>query len=529
MSGLSVAVTASRAQTPVVVPPQTLSLSASGTAAVDWSDHVAHLIGEGQLARARIQRDSWMSGRTHERLDQYHHGLPVFGGQVIRQVDGRSVRSVFGRIFTDVALDVVPAVDEETARLAAARGEGAEAITYGDAQLGILPRRDGGYALVYRIGVRTRSDRLIVYVNARTATVERRDSRLIAQAGVIGSGTGVFGDRKKVSTRRSAGGFETFDALRPTPISTLNFDGSIFRLGDFLVTGETFPSDVSRDRDNVWVDGAVVDAQVYQGWVHDYYFTRFNRVSLDDGALPIQGIVHPLLREGAEAFSQETRATFINNALYLGDGQMLYGDGDGEVFDYLAGALDVIAHELTHGVTDYSSQLEYQDESGALNEAFSDIMAASVEFAYEPFGNGPKQSDWLIAEDVTRFEPGFLRSLADPQAVGDPDHYSLRQFIGEATDNGGVHVNANIVNQVYYLAVNGGRNRVSGQVVDGVGLENIDRMEQIFYRAFVFFLAPTAQFRDARAATLQAAAELYGATSNERTQVARAWAAAGIN
>ena len=113
--------------------------------------------------------------------------------------------------------------------------------------------------------------------------------------------------------------------------------------------------------------------------------------------------------------------------------------------------------------------------------------------------------------------------------IGDPDHYSLRQFIGEGTDSGGVHINASIVNHVYYLAVNGGRNRVSGLVVNGVGLEHIDRMEQIFYRAFVFFLTPTAQFRDARAATLQAAAELYGTTSNEHAQVARAWAAVGIN
>jgi thermolysin len=171
----------------------------------------------------------------------------------------------------------------------------------------------------------------------------------------------------------------------------------------------------------------------------------------------------------------------------------------------------------------------YLDESGALNESFSDIMAASIEFAYQRPGTGPQRADWLIAEDVTRFEPGFLRTLADPQALGDPDHYSLRQFIGEPTDNGGVHVNANIVNHVYYLAVNGGRNRVSGIVVDGVGLERLDRMERIFYRAFAFFLAPTAQFRDARAATLQAAAELYGTTSTEHAQVARAWSAVGIN
>lgn len=508
---------------------RSIAPSAGGPALAEWSQRVETMLDEGHLHPARVQRDTMFAGRRHERLEQQHLGRPVFGGQIIRQTDGRSIRSVVGRIFEGVSAEASPTLDEEAARLAAARAEGADAVTHGEAVLGVLPRRDGSYVLAYRVGVRTRWDRLVSYVNARTGAIERRDSRILAQAGIIARGTGVFGDLKKVSTRASGGSFETFDVLRPTPISTLDFAGNVFRLGDFLVDGTTFPSDVGRDSDNVWTDGALVDAQVYQGWVHDYYFTRFNRTSLDDAGLPIQGVVHPILRETADAFDAETRAFFVNNALYLGEGLMLYGDGDGEVFDYLSGALDVVGHELSHGVTDYTSQLEYVDESGALNEAFSDIMGASIEFAYEPPGSGVQQADWLIAEDVTRFGQKFLRSLADPHTLGDPDHYSLRQFIGEPTDNGGVHVNSNIVNHVYYLAVNGGRNRVSGRVVDGVGLEHIDRMEQIFYRAFVFFLAPTAQFRDARAATLHAAAELYGSTSNEYAQVARAWSAVGIN
>jgi thermolysin len=505
------------------------SLAASGGALADWPVRVATMLDDGRLRATVVQRDTMFQGRRHERLEQMHAGLPVFGGQIIRQIDGRSVRSIFGRLYEGMDVQAVPALDEDAARVAAARAEGADAVTNGEAVLGVLPVGGGRYVLAYQIGVRTRRDRLISYVNARSGAIERRDSRILSQAGVIGQGTGVFGDLKKVSTRPSSGSFETFDALRPTPISALDFAGNVFRLGDFLVEGETFPSDIGRDADNVWTDGALVDAQVYQGWVHDYYFTRFGRVSIDDAGLEIRGIVHPLSRDAADAFDAETRAIFINNALYLGEGFMMYGDGDNIVFDYLAGALDVVAHELSHGVTDYTSQLEYRDESGALNEAFSDIMAASIEFAYEPPGEGRRQAEWLIAEDVTRFGQGFLRSLEDPNVLGDPDHYSLRQFIGEPTDNGGVHVNSNIVNHVYYLAVNGGRNRVSGMVVSGVGLDDLDRMEQIFYRAFAFFLAPTAQFRDARAATLQAAAELYGTTSNEHAQVARAWSAVGIN
>jgi Zn-dependent metalloprotease len=517
------------AQAPEGIAGRPWSLSASGSSIAEWSARVDTMIGEGRLRTSRVQRDTMFQGRRHERLEQLHRGLPVFGSQIIRQLDGRAIRSVVGRMFDEVTVDQAPTLDERAARLAAARAEGVEAITIGDAVLGVLPRRGGGYELTYRVSVRTPRNRLVSYVNARTGVIERRDSRMFSQAGTIGHGTGVFGDVKKVSSRPSSGSFEAYDALRPSELLGLDFAGNVFRLGEFLVEGETFPSDVARDSDNVWTDGALVDAQVYQGWVYDYYFTRFGRVSLDDAGLPIRSIVHPLARDAADAFDAETRALFINNALYLGEGYMMYGDGDNEVFDYLAGALDVVAHELSHGITDYTSELEYHDESGALNEAFSDIMAASIEFAYEPPGDGVRQAEWLIAEDVTRFEPGFLRSLENPNVLGDPDHYSLRQFIGEPTDNGGVHVNSNIVNHVYYLAVNGGRNRVSGIVVDGVGLDDIDRMEQIFYRAFAFFLAPTARFRDARTATLQAAAELYGTTSNEHAQVARAWSAVGIN
>ncbi len=137
----------------------------------------------------------------------------------------------------------------------------------------------------------------------------------------------------------------------------------------------------------------------------------------------------------------------------------------GQTVDFLSGALDIVAHELTHGVTDYTSSLIYQNESGALNEAFSDIMGTSVEFYFQQPGSGNLRADYLIGEDV--FRPGGIRSMADPQAYGDPDHYS-RRFTGTA-DNGGVHINSGIPNQAFYLAIEGGTNRTSGLSVQGVG------------------------------------------------------------
>jgi thermolysin len=184
---------------------------------------------------------------------------------------------------------------------------------------------------------------------------------------------------------------------------------------------------------------------------------------------------------------------------------------------------------MSHGVTQFSSNLTYQDEPGALNEAFSDMMGASIEFFFQPQGTGPGKSDWLIGEDVTLSAPGYIRNLNNPNAVGDPDHYSLRRFIGTDNDYGGVHFNMTIATHAFYLAVAGGKNRVSNQTVTGVGMNNIDRIEKIFYRGFVFLMTPNSNFSDAKAATLQAATDLYGANSNERAQVLAAWNAVGVN
>jgi bacillolysin len=510
--------------------PAQQSVGASAGTLGQWDARVDAMLREGTLDFDRVQTDTMMAGRTHERLGQRHENLPVFGGQLIRQMDGRSAVSVFGQFFENVSLPtVVPSIDGAAAAAIAeqAAGEGASAAA---PVLGILPKADG-YVLVYRTKVRSSWDIRTYFVNARTGAVESTLGEIKDQQDIptIGLGTGVLGDKKKVSASQSSSTFRAIDLKRPADAFTLDFRGSVTRLNNFLTTGTVFLSDVATSSSPDWTDAAVVDAHAYQGWVYDYYFKRFGRRGLDDSDLSIITIVHPLARSEAARFSPDIVNLFINNALYLGDGFMMYGDGDGRNFNYLAGGFDVVAHEMSHGVTDFSSGLEYQDESGALNEAFSDIMGTSIEFFFEKSGQGPQKGpNFLIGEDVTGFAPGYIRSLQDPISAGDPDHYSLRQFIGTPIDNGGVHVNCTIVGHAFYLAVAGGRNRVSGISVTGVGLSNIERIERIFYRAFVFLMGPRSQFRDARAATLQAATDLYGAGSNERGQLAQAWTAVGV-
>jgi thermolysin len=190
----------------------------------------------------------------------------------------------------------------------------------------------------------------------------------------------------------------------------------------------------------------------------------------------------------------------------------------------LAGALDVVAHEIAHAVTDFTSDLIYLNESGALNEAFSDIIGASVEWRSQPPGTSVGQADWLIGEDIAR--PRGFRSMSDPWSYGAPDHYSLR-FTG-SSDNGGVHTNSSIVNHMYYLAVIGGTHRLGGAVVGGVGFANAERAERVVFRAFTALLPSSATFAMARAATIQAARDLFGAGSAEEAAFTQAWTAVGV-
>jgi thermolysin len=233
-----------------------------------------------------------------------------------------------------------------------------------------------------------------------------------------------------------------------------------------------------------------------------------------------------------DGYPREVLELFYRNAFYLGDGILVYGEGlpearrdsRGRAWNYMAGALDVVAHEITHGVTEYSSNLAYEGESGALNEAFSDIMATGAEFFLQPPGEGPRRADYLMAEDVVT--PGGIRSMQSPTVHGHPDHYSVR-FTGPE-DNGGVHINSGIVNHAFYLAVEGGRNRVSGRAVTGVGAANREQVEKVFYRAFTQMLPPRADFALARAAVLQAARDLHGAGSPPERAVSEAWSAVGV-
>jgi bacillolysin len=498
-----------------------------------WTPLVDGMLRGGELRRRPARPDRVMSVRSHDRADQYHRGVRVFGGDVVLQLERAQVLSIFGTLHRGVDIDTAPGIDEAGA-LAAVERRGAE--PHLDApELVVLPRDAGAYLLAWRIRATLPGDIRQFFVDARTGAVLLDFSDVKSQVPIIGTGTGVLGDQKKLSVRRAVNGqYVAEDGRRPPTLHTYDMQGNIPRTVDFLSGRVNLnpATELAADADNNWTDGMAVDAHVYSGWTYDFLFKRFNRRGLDNGDVQIVSLVHPARREDFFTPLGSQWPLFFANAAYFGNGVVAYGVGlppgvtdGGLTWDYMSGALDIVAHELAHGVTDHTSELIYLNEPGALNEAFSDIVGTSVEFFYQPAGTGPLRADYLLGEDVVR--PNGIRSMADPGMFGHPDHYAIR-YTGTA-DNGGVHINSGIANHAFYLAIEGGTNRTSGLGVVGVGGVNRQQIENVFYRAFTELLPSSATFGIARAATIQAARDLYGVNSSPERAVTEAWTAVGVH
>lgn len=510
---------------------------------------VTQLTRDGSLQMVAQERDPVLTDRSHERLQQLHNGIPVFGANVTRQTsDGVSV-SVFGTLHVGIDLDTTPALSADDAARIVQELSGRTLFRSAAPQLVVFPDRDsaGVYHLVYEARAFTGSQLMVYFVDATTGALiwsyndlKTQQPVLPCSRCVIGEGLGIKSDRKKMSVTNVGGAFFAHDQLRPADVFTFDMRGDVQRT--LLVLegiAQLFDSDLATDTDNRWLDGASVDAHVGMGWTYDYLLMRFQRQGLNNENVRLLSLVHPVDRADVFSASPEVIGLFFLNAFYCGlcgpdgVGVAVFGEGlppnillGGQRFNFFSGALDIVAHELAHAVTDFTSALLYMDESGALNEAFSDFIGVGTEFYAESlFRDGAGTADYALGEDV--IEPGGIRSLATPQQFGDPDHYSLR-FLGDA-DNGGVHTNSLIPGHAFYLAIEGGVNRVSGLAVAGVGAQNRDQIEQVFFRAFTVLLTRTADFAAARVATIQSARDLYGANSPAERAVTQAWTAVGVN
>jgi len=211
-----------------------------------------------------------------------------------------------------------------------------------------------------------------------------------------------------------------------------------------------------------------------------------------------------------------------DNAFWNGE-RMVFGDGDGEVFTGFTRSLSVIAHELAHGVTEFSGGLEYRRQSGALNESLSDVFGALAEQHHR--GQTVDEASWLIGAGIfTEAVQGrALRSLAAPgtayddDVLGrDPQPGHLRDLVVTESDNGGVHINSGIPNRAFHLVAM----RLGGYAWERAGL--------IWYRTLTSGLSPTTDFAGFAQATILAAAQEYGDDSEEVDAVRAGWSGVGV-
>jgi len=364
---------------------------------------------------------------------------------------------------------------------------------------------------------------------------------LFQNQSVVVQGIGVLGDTKKVSVLSQSGTYLADDQLRPPSLRTFDMKGDLTATLNVL-NGVTALSivNLAQQPSTTWTDGPNVDGHTYEGYTYDFYFKKFGRRGLDNNNVRIVGVTHSVRLQDFLSQPPGVVGTFYLNAFYCPScgsdrrGMMVYGEGlpsnvrlviGGTAVGVrnFAGSIDVVAHELTHGVTAFTSNLIPLNESGALNEAFSDMMGASVEFFAKP-----SVANYLMGENlVTVPVAGLVRSLQDPLSFGTPDNYSIR--LTDSADNGEVHNNSTIASHAFYLAIEGGTNRTSQLAVQGVGPTNREQIEKVFYRAFTQLLPASATFSTARAATIQAARDLYGAGSAPERAVTQAWTAVGVS
>ncbi len=279
--------------------------------------------------------------------------------------------------------------------------------------------------------------------------------------------------------------------------------------------GSSLPGTLVRQEgDQPSGDPATDEAYDGAGYTYDLYWNTYQRNSIDNQGMSILSSVH--YQKG------------YDNAFWNGQ-QMVYGDGDEDLppdqrlFNRFTIAMDVIGHELTHGVTQYEANLVYSYQSGSLNESFSDVFGSLVK--QQHFNQTARNADWIIGEGLfTANVHGVgIRSMKapgtaydDPVLGKDPQPANMSSYVNTASDNGGVHINSGIPNKAFY---------VTAYEMDGYAWEKAGR---IWYVTLNDRLSSTANFQTAADATYQVAADLYGANSLEQQAVQKGWSEVGI-
>jgi len=444
-----------------------------------------------QLVASRVEHDQL--GMTHIRYGQRANGLPVISGQVIVHIGADNViKSVTNGTRDATNMPIRPTISAQDAiEVARTATPNVKASPTADLVY-VIVNGEGEMHLAWRTDVTGRMQHDTVFVDGLSGSVVARHPH--------------------IQPAKSRTVFSTTDI-------------SNVQVGDLGMQVGTEAAPPTEETAKLAFDNT--------GVVYDFYKSEFARDSYDDAGAILTSVVHVTDNANGGPF---------DNAFWDGT-EMVYGDGDGTVFTELVRALDVTAHELTHAVTERSAGLIYQDESGALNEASSDILGAACEAHRDGHVSA---NTWLVGEDIfTPTMPGdALRYMDNPTkdaalyanqpagtcrsgtanvACRSQDFFAER--LTGTFDQGGVHFNSGIANLFFYLASEGGthpRSKTSF-TVNGIGIE---KAAQIWYRALTHYFTPSETFAQARTGIEMAAEELFPGSA--KNVMSLAWASVGV-
>ncbi len=433
----------------------------------------------------------------------YYKNIPVEGA--IYNVHSKSgkIYSANGDYSPGQDVKEIPAITESLAFEAAIKFVNAkkykweiERSTRPLGLLAILPVKEK-YVLAYKFDIYAiiPLSRQYIFIDANTGYVIKTLNR-IHEINTPGTAETFYNGSVRITTDSYSGHFRLRETGRGNGIETYDMNKGINTSNAIDFT----------DDDNNWntttdFDNAAYDAHYATEFIYDYYYQKFDLNSYDGLGTKLKNYVH--YSEGY------LNAFWDGNSLY-------YGDGD-NVSNFPFTPVEIVAHELTHAVTEKSAGLVYEYESGALNESFSDIFSITIDFYEDPKAN------YQIGDAVTATHRPF-RDLSNPNACGNPDTYKGLYWDQKQE----VHCNSGVQNFWYYLLCEGGTGKNdNGDTfnVNGIGRE---KASQIAFRNLSVYLAPNSDYADARFYSIQSAKDLFGDCSADVTAVAAAWHAVGI-
>lgn len=462
------------------------------------------LAAGGEVRVVGVQADN--KGNRHIRLVQVHQGIPVIGTDMVVHVSSSDeVYAVGGNLAQDLAPTSAPGLN-----LAQIRGSAKSALALKDGSVEKQAPRlvifDG--ALAYEVLIEEPGQPRALwksYLDAATGAVLHRENRILHGAPVGGAAQTVTGSRLlgEDGTTVSIQGWR--DDLNLYFLHNATAKWGVYDQDRF---------DWAQNTTGAWAasDRAAISLARNMELTQQYVSTVMERNSYDNA--------------GAFANAYAHEGDSYVNAYWDGSG-FHFGDGDGSTANALT-VLDVAAHEYGHAITQYTSDLVYSYESGALNESYSDILGALVEFWAQPDGRTAYPSgtdgraDWMMGEDCW-LDGEALRDLRNPNRFGQPSYYLGNLWYTGGGDNGGVHYNSGVQNFAFYLLSEGGAGSNDGHAydIDGLGIEAAG---EIAMYANMFLLTSTSQYADAREAWVLAASTLGYNTQTVRD----VWTACGV-